>query len=425
MTTLDRLAELLDVSAYTVADAGMIPRAIALAAADELGVPYEDAWTAEDIAEAIFDNFAQYEVHPGIEPRSRTLLAIIDDHFADQRTRERKARTSTFEQLSADGFTPAKTKLEAVNRISALTHSGPETLGPGSKERKSVLVNLATKLGAAPVEATKIELGRWIAEQLGGEWDRRHFSSGYTITLTGLNNLLHLATQHFSGPHTSALLEANALVAGAAEAFKRGDVEWDQAPFDGRTCVEEMFAAEYRNRNQTEWFAWYAEFKVLPYYAAKFKGGPVTIGNTEFDYQGTRTWDLKVHSFDGKADRTPLNDQYSIDLAATEGGVGFIVVNTVPDFTGEDDFYRWHMGMRGKVVKDRKPNSRKLKVAHTITSIEAYYFDDTDAIERAIDKGAIKVFNQGRQQDGSPRKPKYEMDMARAREHGYLLTALP
>lgn len=424
MTTLSRLAELLGVGTYTVADAGMIPRTIALAAADELGVFYDDAWTAEDIANAVFDNFAQYDVGPGIESRLRTLLAIVQDHYADQRTREKKARTSTFAHLAADGFTPATTKLEAVNRISALTGSGPATLGPGSKERKSVLVNLARKLGAAPVDATKIELGRWIAEQLGGEWDRRHFSSGYTITLPGLNNLLNLASRRFTSPGTSPLLEANALVAGAAEAFKRGDTEWRDAAFDGRSCVEEMFAANYRNRNQTEWFAWYAEFKVLPYYAAKFKGGPVTIGNTEFDYQGTRTWDLKVHSSDGKVDRTPLNDQYSIDLAASQGGVGFIVINTVPDYTGEDDFYRWHMGMRGKEVKDRKPHSRKLKVAHTITSIEAYYFDDTEAIERAIEQGAIRVFNQGCQQDGSKRKPKYEMDMPLAREHGYLLTAL-
>ncbi|WP_083323071.1 hypothetical protein [Corynebacterium sp. HMSC036E10] len=428
-TALDQLADLLDVGRFTVADAGMIPRAIALAAAEELDVPYEDAWTAEEIADSIFDNFAQYILGSGVDGRAATLLAIVDDHFTAQTSRTRGSGVSSFSKLSSDDFTPAKNKLEAVNRISALTGSGPETLGPGSKERKSVLVNLARAIdnNNAPEDATKIELGRWLAQQLGGTWGPRDYSSGYTITLNGLNNLLHLATRRFTGAEdfASPLLEANALVAGAAEALGlRADTDWASLPFDGRTCVEEMFAAQYRNRNQTEWFAWYAEFKVLPFYAAKFKGGPATIGHTEFDYQGTRTWDLKVHSSDGKADRTPLNDQYSVDLAAAQDGVGFIVVNTVPDYTDEDAFYRWHMAKRGKVVKDRKPNSRKLKVAHTVTSIEAYYFPDTASISDAIARGIIKVFNQGRQQDGSPRKPKYEMDMALARGTDYLLTAL-
>ena len=40
-------------------------------------------------------------------------------------------------------FVPARNKLEVVARISNLTNSGPEYLGPGSKERRSVLFNLA------------------------------------------------------------------------------------------------------------------------------------------------------------------------------------------------------------------------------------------------------------------------------------------
>ena len=40
-------------------------------------------------------------------------------------------------------FKPAVSKIEAVNRISVLTGSGVEDLGPGSKERKRVLINLA------------------------------------------------------------------------------------------------------------------------------------------------------------------------------------------------------------------------------------------------------------------------------------------
>ena len=42
---------------------------------------------------------------------------------------------------------PARSKLEAVVRISSLTQGRPQTLGPGSKERKSVLTDLASGMG--------------------------------------------------------------------------------------------------------------------------------------------------------------------------------------------------------------------------------------------------------------------------------------
>jgi hypothetical protein len=68
-------------------------------------------------------------------------------------------------------FLEAQNKLEAVARISNLTNSGPETLGPGSKEHKSVLINLARGLGLKVDDrATKQELGRYIVESLGQSW---------------------------------------------------------------------------------------------------------------------------------------------------------------------------------------------------------------------------------------------------------------
>src|SRR5690606_21094214 len=62
------------------------------------------------------------------------------------------------------GFRPARSKLEAVNRISALTRSGPQDLGPGGKERKSVFVNLAQALfPQIDTSVSKIHLGAALA----------------------------------------------------------------------------------------------------------------------------------------------------------------------------------------------------------------------------------------------------------------------
>ena len=61
----------------------------------------------------------------------------------------------------ANSFVPATNKLEVVNRISNLTNSGNETLGPGSKEKKSVVINLAAGLDIPfSTTETKQELPR-------------------------------------------------------------------------------------------------------------------------------------------------------------------------------------------------------------------------------------------------------------------------
>ena len=48
-------------------------------------------------------------------------------------------------------FKPAVSKIEAVTRIARLTDSPEEWLGPGSKEHKSVLTNLADRLLPDPL----------------------------------------------------------------------------------------------------------------------------------------------------------------------------------------------------------------------------------------------------------------------------------
>ena len=88
-------------------------------------------------------------------------------------------------------FIPARNKLEAVARISQLTNSGPEILGPGSKERRSVLENLAKGLGISPDSyESKQSLADAISKRLGITWDASCESVGQTITLIGLNRLL-------------------------------------------------------------------------------------------------------------------------------------------------------------------------------------------------------------------------------------------
>ncbi len=90
-------------------------------------------------------------------------------------------------------FRPALDKLEAVNRISALTGSGKEELGPGSKERKRVLVNLAVGLKISnPHQYSKHELLEVMIRGHGRSFYTTYISRGGTITLEGLNSLLQI-----------------------------------------------------------------------------------------------------------------------------------------------------------------------------------------------------------------------------------------
>jgi hypothetical protein len=74
-------------------------------------------------------------------------------------------------------YLPARNKLEVVARISAITNSGPESLGPGRKERKSVVLNLA-KGFQVPVNEndTKQEIARKIANFFGDIFGKNCFS---------------------------------------------------------------------------------------------------------------------------------------------------------------------------------------------------------------------------------------------------------
>ena len=79
---------------------------------------------------------------------------------------------ATLDSEAWRGFQPAISKIEAVTRIARLTDAPDEWLGPGAKEHKSVLTNLADRmLPGVPLERdSKTKLARSIADVLGAPW---------------------------------------------------------------------------------------------------------------------------------------------------------------------------------------------------------------------------------------------------------------
>jgi hypothetical protein len=314
-------------------------------------------------------------------------------------------------------FVPARSKLEAVNRISALTRSGPQSLGPGAKERKSVLSNLAAALFPdLDTSVSKTTLGALLAERLGVPWTDECTSTGYTVTLAGLNTVLagaerllnHLG-QPLSATFASAAEEGEALVATLRAGI---DPYWD-----GRACVVAMREAEYANWRQSEWPGWYTEFVGIPLLNDTFpmaeSGGPRRrFGNTTFDYALGRVWDLKAHSErkvfapSGKVERVTgtiqLNDADAARECIRLQGLGFLVVSGDAEFDDDAVFDDWHRAFtstdRTRSVRPNGGHRRRRKKAFRLAHCDAYWLENEPALDAALVAGHVQIKAQGRQQ---------------------------
>ena len=323
---------------------------------------------------------------------------------------------------SQGGFVPATNKQEAVARISSLTNSGPEELGPGSTERKSVLINLSNslKLGI-DTSCTKHELGARIAERLGHLWTSQCQSAGQTVTLTGLNTLLEAATKYLgdnaeeSPDRPTPAAEAKLITETIVGALPR---YWD-----GKTCVMQMAEAQSSNWRQTEWQGWYFEFKALPALVNRIGGGPVRIGSTQFDYKRNFIWDLKAHSVFGLKGPAhsnftcQLNDQTAVRSAIDEGGLGVVVLSGEPTYEGME-FTTWHKTIRDSPGEPK----RQLKDAFRPMRLDSFFIQNASSFELALDKKMIIPFKQGRQPDGSLRNPKYSINVQKCIDSDLLVS---
>lgn len=346
------------------------------------------------------------------------------------------SRPHQFASAEWNWFRPARSKLEAVNRISNLTASGIEVLGPGGKERKSVFKNLAIRSGLdVDPAASKTELGEALALALGVEWTQTCASTGYTITLEGLNVILAGAERLLRSKGAeidSPVSEGQMVLAILASEFA-GET------WDGRTCIEQMRIEQHRHWRQTEWAGWYFEYRALAALHREFGPPPFPprqsrFLSTEFDFAHLYVWDLKAHT--SRKQFTPssleqalsgqllLNDVEAIDACVDQGGLGFVVLDGVGVIDETGEFDNWHRGMRSagrsRRLASNSGRSRALKMSFLPEKISVFWFGTREDITEAIRTGALARMKQGRQSraigqsEGAPRPPKYQLNTAQA-----------
>jgi hypothetical protein len=311
-------------------------------------------------------------------------------------------------------FAPAPNKLEAVCRISDLTQSGPEILGPGSKEHKSVLINLAIGLGIPfSHEFTKQQLAAHIATALGYRWIPEFESVGQTITLSGLNLLLEAATHALE-------LNPDRVVKTVGAAFEEelqaiATVVKANTPLlmNGKECVEEMKALGDPNWKQVQWQGFYFEMKAASALTSHLGGGRQKLFNTSFDYVRNFIWDLKAHSSENEAGAPTasciLNDSRAIEQAVEETGLGFIILTGKPTYNYE--FTKWHKAFRGG--GDGDPG-RTLKSHFESQTLDIFFVPNSERLSIARVRKELTVNAQGKNSNNKPRPPKYSIDLKRA-----------
>lgn len=311
----------------------------------------------------------------------------------------------------------AQSKLEAVTRLGRLCGIREQSLGPGSKERKSVLIDLATALRLeVDADLPKPQLGAQLAGRLGTTWDARCWSTGSTVTLLGLNRLL-LAAERRNDLRTNRIeleegpeAEASLLLAALAEVLP--------SHMDGRSCVREMQETGYDQWAQDEWAGFYFEYRGLNHLSRTVGGVPVRYANTRFDYSWRSVWDLKWHS-DVHA-VAPLNDAAAIDACLAERGLGFLMLSGEVAYD-DGDFRTWFRQFRSEHGKTPRLRAhapsyvRRSKAAFRPRLLEAFYLPDEAALASALSSGACSIWRPGRQTSGAARKPKYQVHLRKAR----------
>lgn len=314
-------------------------------------------------------------------------------------------------------FIPAKNKLEVVARISKLTNSGPETLGPGSKERKSVVLNLAKGLDLKIDDSyTKQEIAAYIAEKLGFEWKKEFESVGQTLTLKGLNKLLEAASLTFDSKNSSKPSQVELTLEQEIRQISEVVIAKTPRHMDGIEAINEMKNAEFSQWRATEWQGFYFEFKVRPELINRLGGGPKKIGSTSFDYALSRTWDMKVHSTSTRHGKKSnincaLNDAESMQIAASQGGFGLMILSGEPTY--DWDFTRWHKKFRSNSNEEPK---KALKKSFESERIDFFFIPTLSRLEEALKNGELGLFKQGRQQTGEARKVKYSLNFNKSIE---------
>ena len=184
--------------------------------------------------------------------------------------------------------------------------------------------------------------------------------------------------------------------------------------WDGKRAILEMKERNFQWR-QMEWAGFYFELLCRDRIGDKFAVPGKKYGNVSFDFFGAANWDMKASAIKTDRHTAILNDIAATNASVAEFGAHGIVMALIDvEYNDEDRaFQKWHSQLKGGLS-----NYTKERIARNATS----RYRKTSAILRqilflAIDENNINnlgMHAQGRNADGSPRNPKYLINIEKA-----------
>lgn len=182
--------------------------------------------------------------------------------------------------------------------------------------------------------------------------------------------------------------------------------------WDGREAILELQRRDY-NWRQMEWIGFYFEILCRDRIADEFRIPGEKYGNVSFDCRRSINWDMKASAI--KTDRhiAVLNDIAATDASiAAHGAHGVIMALADVEYNDENRaFQKWHSELKGGLSKYERE-----RIARNATS----RYRKTRAVLRQIlfllitaeNSANLGMYAQGRNADGAPRNPKYQLDIA-------------
>ncbi len=186
--------------------------------------------------------------------------------------------------------------------------------------------------------------------------------------------------------------------------------------FEGQESIQWLHKHTSQSK-QIEWAAIFFEEYCRPLltnFLGGWNGVRITKGS-RIDYQRYYNWDLKVHSLKdvkGKyQSRIILNDKTAMDrIINQEYGIGFIIADVNFDFDIDGKLLKWRDKLEGR-TKPHAKNTRLMKNRGKVKGLKAIFIKDESVLKSGLKDEWITIFKQGRQPDGSPRNPKYMMNL--------------
>jgi len=183
--------------------------------------------------------------------------------------------------------------------------------------------------------------------------------------------------------------------------------------WDGKESVLALKAAHY-NWRQMEWWGFYFEYLCGQRLKKRFSIPGDRYGRTKtasFDLKGAINWDLKAKAIKSDDHRSILNDAEGMNWSVRVFGAhGLIVALCDVEYNDNDRaFQKWHQALKGGKSAYEVRREQRTSVSRyrkTCVKLQEVLF----LVVTPDNISTLGIYHQGRNSNGSPRRPKYMLD---------------